>query len=58
MILILAGPYFEVCVVAVKKKIKAREALMSKEKIVREVVIPETITVGDLVTEWLKEQLM
>ena len=31
-----------------KEKIKAREALMSKEKIVREVVIPETITVGDL----------
>ncbi len=31
-----------------KEKIKAREALMSKEKIVREVVIPEIITVGDL----------
>ncbi|MGB1361428.1 MAG: translation initiation factor IF-2 [Alphaproteobacteria bacterium] len=31
-----------------KEKIKAREALTSQEKIIRDVVIPETITVGDL----------
>ena len=31
-----------------KEKIKAREALTTQEKIVRDVTIPETITVGDL----------
>ncbi len=31
-----------------KEKIQAREALLNKEKIIREVVIPETITVSDL----------
>ncbi len=31
-----------------KEKLKAREALAVKEKIVRDVTIPETITVGDL----------
>lgn len=31
-----------------KEKMKAREALATQEKIVRDVIIPETITVGDL----------
>ena len=31
-----------------KEKLKAREALKTQEKIVREVIIPETITVSDL----------
>ena len=31
-----------------KEKLKAREALAIKEKVVRDVTIPETITVGDL----------